>query len=1080
MSATSTAQPVVQRGHSSSRRSQSYASNTSTVPARTQSTSSRPTSNTSSIPHRSNSQSYSHNRPPSSHQQQPLNNILPRRDYETSNVPQTATSRRSSSRDGTYTAPHLPARTESTRSSHRSSSKPRASRYGTDPAAPSVLDNGLAPPSQTSEGNLDHGDRNVSTSGPANKRRTTVTGQSGQWALGKTIGQGSMGKVKLAKKVDTGEQVAVKIVPRQTPDDGHGNRDRERQDHSKEIRTAREAAIVSLLEHPYICGMRDVVRTNFHWYMLFEYVNGGQMLDYIISHGRLKEKQARKFGRQIASALDYCHRNSIVHRDLKIENILISKNGDIKIIDFGLSNLFSPRSHLKTFCGSLYFAAPELLQARQYAGPEVDVWSFGIVLYVLVCGKVPFDDQSMPKLHAKIKEGVVDYPQWLSPECKHLISRMLVTDPRHRASLQEIMNHSWITKGFGSPPENCLPHREPLQHPLDPEVIQGMTGFDFGPPDFITGQLTKVLDSEEYQSAVRSMARDQPTAQLSGDKKRGFPGFDFYKRRNSTSRDTLTRPSTDAIQFGTDPVNAYSPLISIYYLVKEKQQRQRLETSPGATALPKTPGEKPLKLPDLPAPEAAHTNESAFEMPGEVATGGRSRPRARTHGEDEVTDSMKKGILGLPQHSQPPAIVTPPTEQLPVKKESTAAGLLRRFSTRKHKEPDRERLSKHQPTSGNVQPPVEVSAAPRKTFSVRRTREREAPPVSMLGAGGSQPQHRDLLAPPVTTETGSRRGKMLGRSTSVNSADFRKRHARRGASEASPSITFNEPPPTSGSDRSSFDGRRVRTGEASPREVEKSNLNPTAANVRTKSLGHARRESIQARRARREEAREANVPEETDQELAMSGPSGDVGGFMDSAENVKPVYLKGLFSVSTTSPKPVPAIRAEIIRVLKQLGVEFAEMRGGFRCKHTPSIDLNKVVNNDPPSPDRATNMVHSPGHKRKISFGGFMGGGEREEFNEKHKTPHTPKMLSRRTGHDSSPTNSEASDVSIGRGARAVGETTTHVQSELGGSMILNFEIIIVKVPIVALHGIQFKRLAGGTWQYKNMADKILKELRL
>lgn len=224
-----------------------------------------------------------------------------------------------------------------------------------------------------------------------------------------------MGKVKLAKNLETGEQVAVKIVPRQSTDEHRNDRDRERADHSKEVRTAREAAIVTLLNHPYVCAMRDVVRTDYHWYMLFEYVNGGQMLDYIISHGRLKEKQARKFGRQIASALDYCHRNSIVHRDLKIENILISKTGDIKIIDFGLSNLFSPKSHLKTFCGSLYFAAPELLQARQYTGPEVDIWSFGIVLYVLVCGKVPFDDQSMPQLHAKIKKGVVDYPTWLSP-----------------------------------------------------------------------------------------------------------------------------------------------------------------------------------------------------------------------------------------------------------------------------------------------------------------------------------------------------------------------------------------------------------------------------------------------------------------------------------------------------------------------------------------------------------------------------------------------------------------------------------------------------------------------------------------
>ena len=104
----------------------------------------------------------------------------------------------------------------------------------------------------------------------------------------------------------------------------------------------------------------------------------------------------------------------IVPTDLKIENILISETGNIKIIDFGLSNLYDPSHHLSTFCGSLYFAAPELLNAKVYTGPEVDVWSFGVVLYVLVCGKVPFDDQSMPALHAKIKRGLVEYPVWLS------------------------------------------------------------------------------------------------------------------------------------------------------------------------------------------------------------------------------------------------------------------------------------------------------------------------------------------------------------------------------------------------------------------------------------------------------------------------------------------------------------------------------------------------------------------------------------------------------------------------------------------------------------------------------------------
>ncbi|KAI9840682.1 MAG: serine/threonine-protein kinase KIN2 [Sclerophora amabilis] len=1081
MSAASSATPaILQRNHSSSRRGQSYATPAPTAasahPTRPPSISKPPATPNST----QRAESHAFGSPSSSpHQQQQLNNVLPRRDYETSNLARPPSSRRSSSRDASSAA-QAPVRTASTRSTHRNSSRSSHNRYTSEMGnAPPAATNGesAAVPGSTSV--AEHRERPPANSS-SSKRRTTVTGQSGQWSLGNTIGAGSMGKVKLAKKLDTGEQVAVKIVPRQSVDDGnHSTRERDRQDTSKEIRTAREAAIVSLLDHPYICAMRDVVRTNYHWYMLFEYVNGGQMLDYIISHGRLKEKQARKFGRQIASALDYCHRNSIVHRDLKIENILISKTGDIKIIDFGLSNLFSPRSQLKTFCGSLYFAAPELLMARQYTGPEVDIWSFGIVLYVLVCGKVPFDDQSMPHLHAKIKKGVVDYPQWLSAECKNLISRMLVTDPRQRATLQEIMNHPWICKGFNSPPENYLPHREALKLPLEPEVIRGMTGFDFGPPDFIANQLTRVIDSEEYQNAVRNAARDQTTHNAGAERKRGFPTFDFYKRRNSTSRDTLTNLSAEAVHLGADPVNAFNPLVSIYYLVKEKQQRQRFETSPGAMAMPRSPGERPLKVPDLPAPEAVYTNSSSYEMPGETATGGRSRPRARTHGEDEVTESMKKVNLGAAAGSENPAIVTPQATQTPLKKESTAAGLLRRFSTRRNREPDREKPSKQQPPTLSVESPADATAPPRKSFSVRRARDKEAPPVSMFRSTGSQPQHQDLLSP-ANADRSARRGKGLGRSTSVNSADYRRRPAQRAVSEAAPSITLNDPPLTSGSDRSSGDGRRARASEPLSQDAEKSQLTPRTANMRAKSLGHARRESIAARRARREEAREANVPEETDQELGLSGGSGEVGERVASAENVKPVFLKGLFSVSTTSTKPVVAIRGEIVRVLKQLGVEYTEIRGGFRCRHTPSIDLNKVVDNEVPSPERATNAVHSPGHRRKISFGGFMGGGDRDEFKEQHRAQNPLRSAPRRPARDSSLTGSSSSNDSEPMGLRPTGETSTHVQSELGGSMVLDFEIIIVKVPILTLHGLQFKRMAGGTWQYKNMADKILKQLRL
>jgi hypothetical protein len=648
-----------------------------------------------------------------------------------------------------------------------------------------------------------------------------------------------------------------------------------------------------------------------------------------------------------------------------------------------------------------------------------------------------------------------------------------VTDPKQRATLQEIMNHPWMTKGFGSPPENYLPVREPLSLPLDPTVIQAMTGFDFGLPETIQAQLTEVLESQEYTRAVRLAMQEKETQVPARDpeKKRGF-GFDFYKRRNSSnSRDTLTTPSSDALALGSDPVNAFHPLISVYYLVREKQERDRLASNPGATSLPRSPGEAPLQMTDIPAPKPAHTNAAAYEMPGEKATGGRSRPRARTHGEDEVTETMKHIKIVGSSGPTSPAIIEPPPEQQQARKESTAAGLLRRFSTRRRKEPS----EKQHPPLVTVHSPHEHNTL-RKSFSVRRTRDRdiEGPPSSMLRAGSSQPNHSDLLTPPRSADN-AKNTKGIGRSTSVNSAEFRKRENRRGVSEAPPRVTYREPPPTSGSDHSTVNEKA---------EQQKASLTPRSAATRAKSLGHARREEIQARRARRGEAREANVPEETD--LEMGDASGVSTERVDNAENVKPVFLKGLFSVSTTSTKPVTAIRADIIRVLKQLGVEYTEIRGGFSCRHTPSIDLKKVVDLPPSS------HGNTPGHRRRISFGGFMSGGsnadrDREDFREAEKSPQTPRTPGHRARPDTSYTNSDASEESVGRdahrggsSARAVGETSTHVQSELGGSMILEFEIFIVKVPLLSLHGIQFKRLAGGTWQYKNMADQILRELRL
>lgn len=655
-----------------------------------------------------------------------------------------------------------------------------------------------------------------------------------------------------------------------------------------------------------------------------------------------------------------------------------------------------------------------------------------------------------------------------------------------------------MTKGFNTPPENCLPHREPLQLPLDPQIVDKMTGFDFGSAEFISRELTRVINSDDYQKAVQLNAREQAAHAFSNEKKRGV--FDFYKRRNSTtSRDTLPNTSSEAIQLGSDPVNAFSPLISIYYLVREKQERERMESNPGALSMPMSPGEKPLKLIDLPAPEAAYTNHHTQEMRGENATGGRTRARSRTQGEDDVADGIKKVNLNVPLSTAPAIAKAHPEQQpAPTKRESTGMGILRRFSTRRGRDsrPDRSENVQQGPSLQLPPPSSDMPAnnSLRKSFSVRRSRNREATPTP-LHPGGSTPHHStanqpDLLTPTAGLDARSRTSQTLDRSTSVNSAEYRKRQPRRGVSEGQATAVAAglEAPLTSGSDRSSISGHKVKPAlELQPPPDDKPTLDARTASSRTKSLGHARRESMQARRSQRREetvGREANVPEEVDEELAVAQESPN-----KSAENIKPVYLKGLFSVSTTSNKPLPVIRADIIRVLNELNVSYTEIKGGFSCRHAPSIDLAREKDG-PPSPD-AFGSPPTNAHKRRISFIGGLGrpGPSLPEDTEKpRRNPRQQSGLNDNSFTDPSGSDSDAAgprrslQVPASRAAHGppIGETTTHVQYDLGGDMLLLFEIMIVRVPWFRLHGIQFKKVQGGTWQYKDVAGEILGALRL
>ena len=171
---------------------------------------------------------------------------------------------------------------------------------------------------------------------------------------------------------------------------------------------------MKLLNHPNIIRLYEVIDTPQELYLILEYASGGEIFDYLIAHGRMKEKDARKHFRQIVSAIDYCHNLRVIHRDLKAENLLLDDKMNVKIADFGFSNQFSPGQRLNTWCGSPPYAAPELFQGKEYVGPEVDVWSLGGVLYVLVCGALPFDGSNLSKLRAKVISGKFKVPFYMS------------------------------------------------------------------------------------------------------------------------------------------------------------------------------------------------------------------------------------------------------------------------------------------------------------------------------------------------------------------------------------------------------------------------------------------------------------------------------------------------------------------------------------------------------------------------------------------------------------------------------------------------------------------------------------------
>ncbi|XP_061097386.1 MAP/microtubule affinity-regulating kinase 3-like isoform X2 [Conger conger] len=306
----------------------------------------------------------------------------------------------------------------------------------------------------------------------------------GNYRLLKTIGKGNFAKVKLARHILTGREVAIKII------------DKTQLNPTSLQKLFREVRIMKILNHPNIVKLFEVIETEKTLYLVMEYASGGEVFDYLVAHGRMKEKEARAKFRQIVSAVQYCHQKHIVHRDLKAENLLLDADMNIKIADFGFSNEFTLGSKLDTFCGSPPYAAPELFQGKKYNGPEVDVWSLGVILYTLVSGSLPFDGQNLKELRERVLRGKYRIPFYMSTDCENLLKRFLVLNPTKRGTLEQIMKDRWINAGCEE--EELKPFIEPELDITDQKRIDIMVGLGYS--------------REEIQESLARMKYDEITA----------------------------------------------------------------------------------------------------------------------------------------------------------------------------------------------------------------------------------------------------------------------------------------------------------------------------------------------------------------------------------------------------------------------------------------------------------------------------------------------------------------------------------------------------------------------------------------
>jgi serine/threonine protein kinase len=336
----------------------------------------------------------------------------------------------------------------------------------------------------------------------------------GKYELGKTLGTGNFSKVKLGIDTETGESWAIKIIDKEQLAKEH-----------MEEQLKREIAVMKLLKHENIVQLKEVMQTANHIYLVLELVTGGELFDKIVSAKKFDENTARKYFHQLVLGIHYCHQQGIAHRDLKPENLLLDGNDVLKISDFGLSNLqrggaTGQGTLLQTVCGTPNYVAPEVLKEKGYNGIMADVWSCGVVLFVMLAGYLPFDDQNMNALFNKIERGEYRMARHFSDSAKDLISHMLTVDPTARYTVEQIIAHPWFQVGFNA---------ESLKRPAKVTVSEGQ----------VAGAITDAPEPSKASKEEHLPAAVPKSTSVTG----GVDAFDLISRLTSGSLNPLVAAS---------------------------------------------------------------------------------------------------------------------------------------------------------------------------------------------------------------------------------------------------------------------------------------------------------------------------------------------------------------------------------------------------------------------------------------------------------------------------------------------------------------------------------------------------------